>query len=113
MTNTINSPINGLDLNSIDQSLPFEGKEVWIWSVSKFFRSYGHWTLKVDIEVNGSKKTLTAITTDSLMIDNWDGLGGEDHAFLGKDYVGMQEAIVIVLKDNEERLIDMAEPETE
>ena len=109
MKNIINSPITGLDVNSIDQILPFEGKEVWIWSISKSFRSYGHWALTLDIEVNGRKKTLTAITTNSLMVDYWEGLDGEKHNFLDDDYMGKFDAVQEVLNDNEERLLELAE----
>lgn len=104
MKNIINSPITGLDANSVDQCLPFEGKEVWIWSVSKLFRSYGHWTLTVDVEVEGRRSTLTKVTTNSQMIDNW-------HESDDEDYVGMLAAVNEVLDDNEERLLELAEPE--
>ena len=113
MKNIINSPITDLDLNSIDQLLPFEGKEVWIWHISKLFRSYGHWTLSAEVEVEGRKQTLTAVTTNSHMIDNWDGLDGEPQNFVDADYVGKQKAIEEVLGDNEERLLELAESETE
>jgi hypothetical protein len=102
MKNTINSPITGLDAATVDQYLPFEGKEVWIWHISKTFRSYGHWTLTLDIEVEGRRKTITAITTNSQMIDNWDGSDENDH-------VGKLSAINEVLGDNEERLLELAE----
>lgn len=114
MKNSINSPITGLDATIVDQYLPFEGKEVWVWSITKLFRNYGHWTLSVDIEVAGRRNTLTTVTTSSLMIDYWEGLDGEKHNMIDDDYVGKLAAINEVLNDNEKRLLEMVEkPETE
>lgn len=115
MTNTINTPgyLNELNLQSIDEALPFEGKEVWIWSIENRMTGYGHWRLSLEIEINGDRHTLATTTTDSLMIDYWDGLDGEDHGILDDDYVGKFDAIETVLKGNEERLLELAETDEE
>lgn len=97
MTNTINLPndLSSLNVDAIDSMLPFDGKDVWIWYVSKEFKSHGHWTLTVSIEVAGANKKLKAITTNSELIDNWDD--------------SLQQAVEIVLGANEERLMELVE----
>lgn len=94
--NTITTIIPGIDIATFDEYLPFEDKKVWVYDISKQFKSYGHWTLYLDIEIDGKRHELKCLTTDSMMIDDWHEGGKE-------------QAIRMVLINNEEKLQEIAE----
>lgn len=45
-------------------------------SIQKQMTGYGHWKITVSVELDGTELTLTAITTDSVMIDEWNDEDG-------------------------------------
>lgn len=61
----------------LDSLLPFEGKKVWLWNVSKTETGYGHWKIAVELEIDGEKIELTHTTTNSRLIDAWKDDAGE------------------------------------
>lgn len=106
MKNIINSPVHNLDYNHIDGLLPFENSSVWIWHVTFKKTGYGHWQLIIDMDIDHKKIILSAITTDSHMIDYWSGIDENCTSKLPADYVGRVRAITAVLEHNEETLLD-------
>ena len=111
MNNYITSRVSGVDTNAIDVLLPleFEEKKVVLWHIDKVQTGYGHWKLLLDIDVEGERHILAAMTTDSIMIDYWDGKEhpGEGPSWLEDDYVGRLTAIDVVLNANQDQLIEL------
>jgi hypothetical protein len=110
MTNIIHSHISNVDVNLIDTLLPFENMEVKLWHIDNVQTGYGHWALLLDIDVNGNREILRAVTTDSKMIDYWNG--DEDNKLpdhYAPDYEGRLQAIEVVLTANEGQLMELAE----
>ena len=100
MKNQINSAIGDLDIATIDELLPFENKTVWIWDIRHNRTGYGNWNLLLDIEIDGTREILKAHSTDSLMIDYWNGMDGQEHGFLDSGYIGYVDAIETILRTN-------------
>jgi hypothetical protein len=110
MTNIIHSHISNVDVNHIDTLLPFENMEVKLWHIDNVQTGYGHWALLLDIDVNGTREILRAVTTDTQMIDYWNG--DEDNELpdhYAPDYEGRLQAIEVVLTANEGQLMELAE----
>lgn len=106
MKNIISSPIHGIDLSQIDTLLPFENSSVWLWHITHKKTGYGHWQLILDLDIDDKKIILSYVTTDSHMIDYWDGLDENATSMLPPDYIGRVQAIAAILEHNEETLLD-------
>lgn len=71
MTNSITTSYNGMEVESIDNALPFEGKNVYVKEISKRQTGYGHWKITLRMDVNDKELSLNMTTTDSQGIDKW------------------------------------------
>ena len=71
-----------------------------VWHLQKSFKSYGHWTLELELEINGKKLEVKTITTNSELIDDWNN---EDD---GLDYNPKLAAIEDIVNDCEHEIIE-------
>jgi hypothetical protein len=105
MKNELTVLESGIEKELLESLLPFEGKKVFLKSISNRFKGRGQWSLIVEIEVNGIEKKMSSHSTDSLMIDFWNGTEGEEFPeFLGEDYVGKKTALSYVLNEYQDEL---------
>jgi hypothetical protein len=61
-------------LQKVDDQLSYCGiqnTEVKLWNLNVKFKSYGHWLITLELNVNGEKINLKKTTTDSQLIDRF------------------------------------------
>lgn len=100
MTNTIHSPITGLDLPHVDSLLPFENRHVWIWHVTyKEIEPGKMWRIVLDMEIDGRRKVLSFENHNTSVIRTWDDFGRIGAVYLAlwmnddtlKEFISKQE----------------------
>lgn len=103
---TINRNYTSLTEEMIDEALGMvEGIEIDINGVSHRKTGYGHWSIEVDVYINGGDRTtLKMVSTDSVSIDNWNNWD-ETEGDLGED---VQAAFIVrTIEANEGKILEL------
>ena len=74
-----------------------ENAEIKLWNLKTTFKSYGHWVVTLEMEINGEKVTIKELTTNSQMIDNF-----KDE----EDAITKIEALISVIESNDSLLME-------